>query len=69
VVRPIDVIVSDWDCTLEASDDSVGGFAVHMRLRDVKGFRETDWERIEHARRQAPFATLEDFVQRSGLGF
>src|SRR4030095_6386494 len=67
VVRPIDVIVSDWDCTLEASDDSAGGFAVRMGLRYVKGLRQTDWQRMEHTRRQAPFSTLEDFVQRSGL--
>jgi error-prone DNA polymerase len=67
VVAPIDVTVSDWDCTLEPSNQSVGGFAVRMGFRYVKGFRENDWERIEHARRQAPFATLEDFVQRSGL--
>jgi error-prone DNA polymerase len=67
VVRPIDVIVSAWDCTLEPSDQSAGGFAVRMGFRYVKGFRERDWERIDGARRQAPFATLEDFVQRSGL--
>jgi error-prone DNA polymerase len=67
IVAPIDVTVSDWDCTLEPSDQSAGGFAVRMGLRYVKGFRERDWERIDGARRQAPFATLEDFVQRSGL--
>jgi error-prone DNA polymerase len=67
VVRPIDVAVSDWDCTLEPSEQSAGDFAVRMGLRYVKGLRERDWERIDWARRQAPFATLEDFVQRSGL--
>jgi error-prone DNA polymerase len=67
VVRPIAVSVSDWDCTLEPCDQSAGGFAVRMGLRYVKGFREKDWERIYKARRQAPFATLEDFVRRSGL--
>jgi error-prone DNA polymerase len=67
VVAPIDVIVSGWDCTLEPSDQSGGGFAVRMGLRYVKGLRERDWERINGARRQAPFATLQDFVQRSGL--
>jgi error-prone DNA polymerase len=67
VVAPIDVAVSDWDCTLEPADQSAGGFGVRMGLRYVKGFRERDWERIDGARRQAPFATLEDFVQRSGL--
>src|SRR4030095_6061293 len=38
-----------------------------MGLRYVKGFREKDWKRIDVARRQAPFATLEDFARRSGL--
>ena len=67
VVAPIDVAVSDWDCTLERSDQSAGGFAVRMGLRYVKGFRERDWEKIERARRQMPFDSLENFVQRSGL--
>jgi DNA polymerase III alpha subunit len=67
VIRPIDVTVSDWDCTLVASDDSAGGFAVRMGLRYVKGLRQTDWQRIEHARRQAAFTSLEDFSRRSGL--
>jgi error-prone DNA polymerase len=67
IVRPIDVAVSDWDCTLEPADRSTGGYAVRMGLRYVKGFREKDWERIDVARRQVPFATLEDFVRRSGL--
>ena len=50
VVAPIDVAVSDWDCTLEPSQQSAGGFAVRMGLRYVKGFRERDWERIDGAR-------------------
>ena len=67
VVAPIDVAVSDWDCTLERSDQSAGGFAVRMGLRYVKGFRERDWEKIARARREMPFDSLENFVQRSGL--
>jgi len=67
VVRPINVIVSDWDCTLEPSDQSAGGFAVRMGLRYVKGLRERDWEQIEKARRLTPFISLEDFVRRSSL--
>ena len=67
LLAPIDVAISDWDCTLEPSDQSAGGFAVRMGLRYVKGFREKDWERIDVARRQAPFSTLEDFVRCSGL--
>jgi error-prone DNA polymerase len=39
VVAPIDVTVSDWDCTLEPSNQSVGGFAVrmvHSHLQSVR---------------------------------
>jgi DNA polymerase III alpha subunit len=32
-----------------------------------KCFHQTDWEKIEHPRRQEPFISLEDFVQLSGL--
>jgi error-prone DNA polymerase len=67
IVAPVDVTVSDWDCTLEPSAQSAHGFAVRMGLRYVKGFRETDWEKIGGARRRASFATLADFVRRSGL--
>ena len=67
VVAPIDVAVSSWDCTLEPSQQSTGGFAVRMGLRYVKGLRERDWEIIDGARRQVPFVSLEDFVQRSEL--
>jgi len=67
VVAPINVAVSSWDCTLEPSQQSTGGFAVRMGLRYVKGLRERDWERIDGARRQVPFVSLEDFVQRSEL--
>jgi error-prone DNA polymerase len=67
IVAPVDVTVSDWDCTLEPSAQSAHGFGVRMGLRYVKGFRETDWEKIGGARRRASFATLADFVRRSGL--
>jgi error-prone DNA polymerase len=67
VVAPVDVAVSDWDCTLEPCDQSAGGFAVRMGLRYVKGLRERDWEKIDSARRRTPFDTLENFVRRSGL--
>jgi error-prone DNA polymerase len=67
VVRPVDAQVSDWDCTLEPCPESVGGFAVRMGLRYVKGLGEGDWGRIEEARRIAPFASLHDFVRRTEL--
>ena len=67
VVRAIDIQSSDWDCTLEHSGESTGGFAVRMGLRYVKTFAQANWLKIEAARRATPFVSLEDFVRRSGL--
>ncbi|MGH7825149.1 MAG: error-prone DNA polymerase, partial [Candidatus Binatia bacterium] len=67
VVRAIDVTVSDWDCTLEASAEGGGGFAVRMGLRYVKGFGEGDCDKVIRSRKIEPFASLEDFVRRTGL--
>jgi error-prone DNA polymerase len=67
IVRPIDVTISDWDCTMEACRESAGGFAVRMGLRYVKGLGESDWKKIIGARLIAPFESLDDFVRRSGL--
>ena len=93
-VRPVDVIASAWDCTLEAieapdscparypSDGGCRGseradrdrmpclpaFAVRVGLRYVKGLsEERDWRRIEAARTERPFASMEDFVRRARL--
>jgi len=66
-VRPVDAQTSNWDCTLEPYSKSAGGFAVRMGLRYVKGFGTGEWERIEEARRAAPFESLADFVRRTSL--
>jgi error-prone DNA polymerase len=38
-----------------------------MGVRYVKGFHERHWERIESARRQRAFTSIEDLVRRTGL--
>jgi error-prone DNA polymerase len=63
-IRPIDVMRSDWDCTLEQVDDSFG-FAVRMGLRWVKGMQLADGKRIVDARSARPFESIEDFVRRT----
>ena len=67
VVQPIDVRVSEWDCTLESYTESAGGFAVRMGLRYVKGLGETDSEMIARERHSASFASVDDFVRRTML--
>ncbi len=65
-VRPIDVVRSDWDCTLEP--DRRGRHAIRMGLRYVKGFsRERDGEALFFERSRGPFVSLEDFVRRTRL--
>jgi error-prone DNA polymerase len=67
IVRSIDIQASDWDCTLERCQESMGGFAVRMGLRYVKGLGEREWESIAKARRGVPFVSLQDFAWRTGL--
>ncbi|HET7007862.1 MAG TPA: error-prone DNA polymerase, partial [Candidatus Binatia bacterium] len=67
VVRSIDVQNSDWDCTLECCSESAGGFALRMGLRYVKNLAEADWRKVDAARRERSFVSLEDFVRRTRL--
>jgi error-prone DNA polymerase len=65
-VRPIDVQVSGWDCTLEASDGP-HGLALRMGLRWVKGLTLGEAERVIAARAIRAFGSLEDLVRRAGV--
>ena len=77
-VRPLDVTVSGWDCTLEAAASSSlpSGYpgirpnqpAVRLGLRLVSGFSESAAQRIAEARSQAPFKNAEDLALRAQLG-
>ncbi|MBA3501427.1 MAG: error-prone DNA polymerase, partial [Deltaproteobacteria bacterium] len=63
-IRPIDVMHSAWDCTLEDVDDNFG-FAVRMGLRWTKGIQLADGQRIVAARTERAFESIEDFVRRT----
>jgi error-prone DNA polymerase len=64
-IRPVDVVHSDWDCTLDKTRES--RCAIRMGLRYVKSLGERHWERIERARTDRPFSSIEDFVARTEL--
>ncbi|MBV9374662.1 MAG: error-prone DNA polymerase, partial [Alphaproteobacteria bacterium] len=76
-VRPVDVNHSFWDCTLEpavpslfspASGGGVGwGRAVRLGLRQIKGFSESDAERLVAARGDG-YPDPQALWRRSGLG-
>ena len=59
-VRGADVCVSGWECTLEAP-------AVRLGLAMIKGLSQAGGERIVAARRQTPFAGIEDLGARAQL--
>ncbi len=58
--RPVDVARSDALCTLEEGE-------VRLGLSYVRGLRAESAQRIEKERRRAPFASLQDFVDRTDL--
>ncbi len=68
VVRPVDVLRSDWDCTLEPCRESRDGLAVRVGLRYVKGLGEQDARRILRSRAEGGWRSLEEFARRTDLG-
>jgi error-prone DNA polymerase len=69
-VRAPDVLVSDWDCTLEPlapeAQDERGLRAVRLGLRQVRGLSQTEAERLIKAR-EAGARSLDDLALRAGL--
>lgn len=64
-VRPVDVLSSQWDCTLER--DPKGNLAVRMGFRYVKGFGEIQRRQLQAAAELGPYRDAEDFVRRTRL--
>ena len=73
-VRPVDVALSEWECTLESlplspvTGESKTQPAVRLGLLRVKGLPKAAGERIVAARAQAPFSDLEDLIRRAAPG-
>jgi error-prone DNA polymerase len=82
-LRPMDVLSSEWECTLEERGGGVPGaggpdapgdahLAVRIGLRYVKGLGTGDWEKIRRVRGQESWAGsgstgLTRFFRRCGL--
>jgi len=70
VVHPIDVTVSDWECTLELAsvDHSLRTEpAIRLGLRLISGLSEATAQKLILARVQRPFADVADLSARAGL--
>jgi error-prone DNA polymerase len=65
-VRPVDVNVSAWDCTLEPDADSAGGLALRLGLRLVRGLHEEGGRRLAKAREGGgPFRSVGELARRA----
>lgn len=64
-VRAADVMQSDWDCSLEKTDDNK--LALRLGLRQIKGLSHAAAERIVSARLAAEFYSVQDLAQRVQL--
>ena len=64
-VRPVDVLISQIDCTLEPGDDHRP--ALRLGMRHVRSLSQAAGERIVAARRVAPFDSFKDLGDRAGL--
>ena len=81
-VLPVDVLRSEWGCSLEAMDSTQrecaatmpsahrpapGLWPVRLGLSRLSGFREEDAQRLIAARAEGPFHSVEDLTRRAGL--
>jgi len=64
IVRPVDVLYSDWDCSLEEAQPHP---AVRLGLRLVKGLGETVGRRIQAVRAQCPPRDVKELAERARL--
>jgi len=66
-VRSVDVLASDWECTLEPSATDAAQPAARLGLRLVKGFGPDAANRIAAARTAGPFTSVDELARRARL--
>ena len=66
-VLPVDVNLSEWDCTLERGSNGID-WAMRLGLRMVSGVRSDVVEAILSARESGDFTSVVDFTRRTKLG-
>ena len=64
-VRAVDVCVSEWDCTLERCEDGQPALRLGMSL--VKSLSEAGAQRLVEARKERPFASVQELAERAAL--
>ncbi|HEV2547161.1 MAG TPA: error-prone DNA polymerase [Stellaceae bacterium] len=66
-VRPADVNLSDWDCTLEASSNGGAQHVLRLGFREVKGLAQAEIEGKLVSRRGTGFSSVADLQYRAQL--
>ena len=71
-VRGVDAAYSDWECTLEGAGEGVPSApgerpALRLGLSRIRGLPRAVGEAVLAARREAPFASVEDLARRARL--
>ncbi len=64
-VLPPDVLISEWDCTLEAATG--GALAIRIGLALVRSLPRADAERVIAARKEQPFSSIAELARRAML--
>jgi error-prone DNA polymerase len=70
-VRPVDILTSEWECTLEQPNVTEPGNtsqpAIRLGFTRIKGFRSDTATRIIEARHFQPIKNLKDIARRANL--
>lgn len=70
-VRPIDVLESEWESTLEApayqGEIAAKQPAVRLGFQRIKGFKADSADRVIHARNHHPIQSIKDIAKRARL--
>ncbi len=61
-IKPVDVLRSEWACTLEQEDN--GTLSLRLGLRYVRGLREENARQLEAARAMRAFTSIEELARR-----
>ena len=61
-IKPVDVLLSDWNCILERQPDQ--SLSLRLGLRYVRGLRSTVATEIERVRALRPFGSIEELARR-----
>src|SRR5205085_7148119 len=63
-VLPVDVLYSDWLCTVPGLEVSAGRPPLRLGLRYARGLREEVGQAIVSERRKRPFTSVDDLALR-----